>query len=246
MQSTSNGWTTSATVSPSSILVGDVASISATVSSNRFRKALVDLEVFDSSGARAYQQAFDNQAFQANRPVQYTVSWKPATAGQYTVKVGLFGPGWSGLQSWNNNAATFLVGVSEVPTANGWTTYATVASSSSLTGETIGLSAFVLCDRAATALVDVEVYDGAGARVFQQAFDNQSFEANGAIAFTSSWKPATAGTYTMGILFRTGLGWAPDLERCRWQVHCNGAHGSVDPAADGAPSANRDAHPYAD
>jgi hypothetical protein len=59
-----------------------------------------------------YQQAYDSQSFAAGQTRTYQPSWRvPAGAalGQYTVKIGIFRPGWGTLHHWNNQAATFTV-----------------------------------------------------------------------------------------------------------------------------------------
>ena len=72
----------------------------------------IDLEVYDSSGARVFQQAWNNQSFNAGQTRSFTVGWtSPANAntGTYTMKVGVFSSNWSTLYSWNNQAGTFQV-----------------------------------------------------------------------------------------------------------------------------------------
>jgi hypothetical protein len=63
---------------------------------------------------------------------------------------------------------------------------------------------------ASSVLVDVEVYDSAGQKVFQQAWDNQSFTAGQTRTFTTSYTPsasAATGTYTVMIgVFSPGWG----------------------------------------
>jgi hypothetical protein len=74
--------------------------------------ALIDVEVYSPSGAKVYQQAYDSQAFAAGQTRTYQPTWTVPTAaadGTYTVKIGVFTPGWGTLYSWNNAAATFAV-----------------------------------------------------------------------------------------------------------------------------------------
>jgi hypothetical protein len=82
------------------------------VTVNRNVKALVDVEVYDQNWNKVYQRFWDNQLFSANVTRNFSTSWTvPAGAarGTYTVMVGTFGPGWNGVDSFNNNAATFTV-----------------------------------------------------------------------------------------------------------------------------------------
>ena len=105
-------YSSGATASPSSVAAGDTASISTSVSSSQASTVLVDVEIYDPSGARVFQQFWDNQSFTANQTRAFTTSWSvPATAGtgSYTVKIGVFSPGWGSLYTWNNQAAVFSV-----------------------------------------------------------------------------------------------------------------------------------------
>lgn len=109
---TSGGWTTNASVSPTSVGRGSVAAITATVRSTTTRSALVDIEVYSSTGTKLSQRFYDNQVFAANVTRSFVMNWtvpanEPLTA--HTVKIGIFAPGWSALQHWNNSAATFTV-----------------------------------------------------------------------------------------------------------------------------------------
>src|SRR5690606_6745317 len=75
-------------------------------------KVLVDVEVYGPSGQKVFQAVYDNQSFGANSGRTYFPRWVvPANAekGVYTVKLGLFKPGWGGLFHWKDNAATFTV-----------------------------------------------------------------------------------------------------------------------------------------
>lgn len=74
--------------------------------------AIVDVEVYSPSGAKVHQQYFENQSFAAGQRRNFPVSWNvPAgsAVGTYTVKIGIFANGWSGLYTWNNSAATVTV-----------------------------------------------------------------------------------------------------------------------------------------
>jgi Intracellular proteinase inhibitor len=106
------GWAVSATASPSNVRAGKSESITASVRSNSSSAALVDIEVYSASGGRVFQQAFDNQSFVAGVSRSFKVTWavpSNATRGTYTVKIGIFSPGWGSMYLWNNAAATFTV-----------------------------------------------------------------------------------------------------------------------------------------
>lgn len=99
--------TTSGGASP-----GSPTQISASVTVTANITALVDVEVY-SPTAQVFQKAFDNQAFTANQPENFSVIWPippDAAAGTYTIKIGVFSPGWGTLYDWNGTAGGFTVG----------------------------------------------------------------------------------------------------------------------------------------
>lgn len=107
----SGGFTTSASA-PASVARGATITMTASVTSTTAGNALVDVEVYNAAGTKAYQQFFDNQAFSANLSRGFPVSWTvPAGAatGAHTIRIGIFGAGWSSLIHWNNNAGSFSV-----------------------------------------------------------------------------------------------------------------------------------------
>ncbi len=89
-------------------------------------------------------------------------------------------------------------------------TGATVSSTSVPVGGTEGITATVTSATATTVLVDVEVYDPNGTKVFQQFYDSQSFAAGQQRTYTMSWTvPSTAalGAYVVKIgIFSPGWG----------------------------------------
>lgn len=106
-----NDWTTSGSA-PTSRATGTDAVLAAKVTSATKRTALVSLEVYDAAGTKAFQQVWDNQVFRANRSRSLKVTWAipaSAVAGAYSVKIGVFAPGWAALQHWNDDAASMSV-----------------------------------------------------------------------------------------------------------------------------------------
>ncbi len=74
--------------------------------------ALVDLEVYSAAGARVLQ-TYQSAILRVDSSNKSYVPWTlPAglTPGTYTVKVGIFSPGWGTVWAWNPNAAMFIVG----------------------------------------------------------------------------------------------------------------------------------------
>lgn len=105
-------WTAAGNASPVSVRAGSRISLTAQVTSATATKALVDIEVYDSSGTKVYQTWWDNRSFSPDQVRNFAKSWRtPRTLapGTYTVKVGVFAPAWGALYAWNDNAATFTV-----------------------------------------------------------------------------------------------------------------------------------------
>jgi hypothetical protein len=97
-------------------------------------------------------------------------------------------------------------------------------SSSVPRGSTASITASVSSQAASTVLVDVEVYDSSGNKVFQRWFDNQSFSAGQTRDYTVTWtvpSQTKPGMYTVKIgVFSSGWGQLRD-----WQD--NGARFAV-------------------
>jgi hypothetical protein len=76
-------------------------------------------------------------------------------------------------------------------------------------GNPVAITASVTSPKS-SALVDIEIYNSANAKVFQRFWDGQVFNAGQARQFTTTWTvPAGTprGTYTVKIgLFSTGWG----------------------------------------
>jgi hypothetical protein len=106
-----------------------------------------------------------------------------------------------------------------VPTATvqpSYTSSATVSPSGVARGSAVSIVARVTSATASNALVDVEVYDPAGSKVFQQFFDNQTFAAGQQRQYTVPWTVPTGaavGTYRVKIgVFNPGWGTLHDWE----------------------------------
>ena len=82
-----------------------------------------------------------------------------------------------------------------------------VSAGSVKVGQAATITASVTANRATTGLVDIEVYDSAGNKVYQRFYDNQTFTAGVRRDFTAAWTPTKAGTYTVKIgVFKAGWG----------------------------------------
>ncbi|MDB5225194.1 MAG: hypothetical protein JWL87_146 [Candidatus Adlerbacteria bacterium] len=184
----------SATVAP-----GSAATISASVTNTGQAEQgiVVDIEVYDSAGARVLQKFYENESIPLGTK-NYSVSWTPSAPGTYQIKVGVFGPGWTPVYAWNGSAGTVAVssGTPTPPPAAAAFTASASAPAQSPLGQAVGFTASAKATGgAASALVDVEVYDSAGQKKFQQFFGAQSFAAGEIKSYSLSWTPPAAGTY---------------------------------------------------
>jgi autotransporter family porin len=101
------GFVTSASVDRAQATVGQSVAVTASVRSNTSRRALIDVEIYDRSGRKVFQKYWDNQSFTSGQTRRLSTAWATSglTAGPYTVKIGVFGVGWTSLIHWNDNAA---------------------------------------------------------------------------------------------------------------------------------------------
>jgi hypothetical protein len=95
-----------------------------------------------------------------------------------------------------------------------WTTAATVSPSKvrAGSGQAFTVTTSVRASGAATALVDVELYDPKGNKVMQTSWDNQAFATNVTRTFAVTWSAPSAPTgiwrLKVGVF---GPGWGPML-----------------------------------
>jgi hypothetical protein len=105
-------FTTGATVAPPTVSRGASDTITASVTSATATSALVDVEIYSSSGVKVFQQWWDNQALGAGQARTFPTSWTVPTTlapGNYIVVVGIFSTGWGTLYNWNGNAAILTI-----------------------------------------------------------------------------------------------------------------------------------------
>lgn len=91
---------------------GETQIIAATVRNTQdVGSILVDLEVYDSANAKVFQYS-KVVDLSASRPVTVTESYRlaaTARTGNYHYKIGVFGPNWSPLYVWQDDAGAFTV-----------------------------------------------------------------------------------------------------------------------------------------
>jgi autotransporter family porin len=104
---------TSAAANPSQVAIGASVTLSAMMRSDIERNVLVDIEVYNPAGQQVFQFWWDDQSFAAGDSKTLSTNWtlpSSLAAGTYTLKIGVFGAGWSGLVAWNDAAGTIAVG----------------------------------------------------------------------------------------------------------------------------------------
>jgi CubicO group peptidase (beta-lactamase class C family) len=103
--------TMAAEVSPTTVAKGSPITIKvmAKNSGGVAHASIIDLEVKDTSGAKANQQFTMGQKIAAGQTKTYTYSWTPMAAGKYTVDIGSFGPGWNPKHRFESGVATITV-----------------------------------------------------------------------------------------------------------------------------------------
>ncbi len=178
----------SATGNPAAPTAGVPQTLTATVRNDAGTQPfLVDLEVYNAQGTKVAQQFYDGASIATNATHDYTLAWTPPAAGDYTLKVGLFGPGWSSLSEWSDAAlALHVAPASGGGGGGGGTTAApkfsaTVkvdkTSGSAQGGDTIRITATVTdTGGAGDGLMDIEVIKDP--YIFgQQVVNDQHFNA---------------------------------------------------------------------
>ena len=101
-----------ASVGSNQVVRGSTIQVRDLVTASQNASALVDIAIYDQTWHKVYQRFWDNQSFSAGKTRQFSTTWSvPLTAapGTYTVMIGVFGPGWTSVYSFNNGAATFAV-----------------------------------------------------------------------------------------------------------------------------------------
>ena len=100
-------FTDTATASPGTVEANSPVTITetATDTGSATSGALIDCEIYNSSGTQVFQQDTTSQTFSAGQSRQYTYTWTPSSTGTYTVKVGVFSANWASNYVYNSTAA---------------------------------------------------------------------------------------------------------------------------------------------
>jgi hypothetical protein len=71
--------------------------------------SVIEMEIWDVSGKTVYKQHEKSANFASGQTKTYVFFWTPDKAGEYTVNVGAYGPGWVTSYAWRQTAATITV-----------------------------------------------------------------------------------------------------------------------------------------
>jgi hypothetical protein len=206
---------TSTTYSPSTPSARESVNLKTTIATKigAANDALLDIEVYDAGGQRVFQKVFEHEYFTTTvESLNYLAAWTPTDAGQYKVKLGIFNGNWTTNYLWNDNAATITVGSPAPPTATPTPTPTTtlsflasaaVQTNPAVVSQPVNITVSALSNSSISASsvhVDLEIYNAAGQRAFQQVYDNLSFAPSQQISLpAASWIPAATGQYTIKI-----------------------------------------------
>ncbi len=172
--------------------------------------SLVDIEIYNQQGQKVFQQYYENQGFTANESKNYNVTYTPTTTGTYTVKVGVFGSGWNPNYIWDDKAVEFNV-TNQIVAPLKFTSTTTVPTTTPTLNQPVQVNNVIknTSTSAGSSLVDIEIYNQQGQKVFQQYYENQGFTANESKNYNVTYTPTTTGTYTVKVgVF--GSGWNPN------------------------------------
>jgi len=219
------GFTTSATA-PTSVSAGSTASITFNVTSGTTKTVLLDIEIYGADGTKVFQDWVDGAVLDAGVKRSFSFTWPVPgdhPEGSYSVVVAVFEPGWAKNLVWNAGAAEINVvsAVSPSPPPPPEPTAApevssepivssvTVGDGSIAPGQRVENRTSVFSDTTLNVLLDIEIYDANGNRVFQVWRDNRNLGVDKTKTFRNVWGvpwDLPPGEYTVAIgVF--GLGW---------------------------------------
>lgn len=122
-------------VTPDSGAPGTKFTLNSSVKASTTSSALVDMEVYDASGNKIFQQYASNQNFTAGQTSSFSFNWSSPSSqalGQYTLSVGVFSNDWQTSYLWSGNAGSFAI-VANSPTPTPTPTSAPPTTTSNLT-----------------------------------------------------------------------------------------------------------------
>jgi len=194
-------FTSSASASPNPVTQGSSTTVTAkvTCAAHSLTNGIVQILVVDPSGNTAATQDFTAQNFAKGQSHSYSLALDPASAGNYTVEVGVFSSKWQ-LWNWNSSAATVTVSSSMAFTSSASANPSTVA-----TGSTSNISASVTetgPTGLTNAIVELQIFSQSGSAVATTYSSGQNLTPGQALSYSYSWTPSSsipAGTYNVAL-----------------------------------------------
>lgn len=200
----------SGSLSATQARAGDTVTVAATVKANDdVGPALVDLELYDATGTKMWQETQD-VTLAAGQQVTVKKPWRITSdtyGGTYTLKVGVFTPGWGYTFAWVDKAGQVTVNGPPSPTVS-----VTGEVASGLTGgaahpgDTLTLAAHVSSakNKLTGALLDFELYNPSGTKVCQAVASDLAVPRDGTVSMSKTCTiPASAATgdyvYKIGV-----------------------------------------------
>jgi hypothetical protein len=187
---------------PATVSAGSAANFNATVTFSETSSLLLDLEIFDASLKKVHQVFVDNIQVSAGVAKTVPFTWNVPTnlpEGSYSVSLGVFGAGWSGMYKWHAGAAMLNV-TSGAPTLS--ITSSALASPETVNpGSQVAVSTTVTASVYTKALVEVSLVQPDGGKVQTQSFLH-TFQAAQPKAFDITWnvpQNAVQGAYRIDV-----------------------------------------------
>lgn len=193
--------TSAVTLDHTSYAPGAIVNGTLTISSNTsLGGVIVDAELWN--GAQKIGQFFTTANIIAGQELTLThTDTATSTPGNYTIKIGIFKGDWSTLYSWNDNAATLVIGSSTTtppsPPQN-FVIGATASSTNPAAGSSFAINALVNAPQNLNnVIVDTEIW-GSGGKVLQNVI-NTNLTAG--VVYQTPWTITApgAGAYTIKV-----------------------------------------------
>lgn len=113
-------WELRVTADPTVVVAGSSVTFTLSVAASDHDRATADLEIFDPTGTKVFQDAWEGEWFRTRTEQTYTTTWDvpdDAIPGEYFVKAGVFDVGWTRLESWTDDAGDLTIVASDAPPA---------------------------------------------------------------------------------------------------------------------------------
>ncbi|MGI5841175.1 MAG: glycoside hydrolase family 113 [Patescibacteria group bacterium] len=195
---------TSVSLEPASPHSGQNVTVTVNVKpQNNISSVIVDIEIYDSSGNKVFQRYLENKDLNSAQVSTFNVDWNPSNPGDYQLKLGIFASGWSSLYHWQDDLLNFRVLQSDSSTPDMPSNFKAVSSftpSTPLVNQPVEISTDITPDRnLSNVIVDIELYNSSGNKVYQKVFDNQNLTQGQVTNFKSMWAPTQTGEYRLKV-----------------------------------------------